>query len=83
MIAQSERSTGYIPIAGPSPLKPKGGSKKGPSKGKKPSKSKGASKTSALSDLESAQEPLVLDESEKTAGSFEEPEPGFAGDGIV
>jgi len=73
-----------IPIAGPSPVKRKGGSKKGPSKGKTPSKSKGTKKTSALLDLESAKEPLVLEESEKTAGSFEEPGPGFiAGDEIA
>ena len=67
-----------IPIAGPSPVKPKGGSKpKPPSKGPAPSKPKGESKTSALSDVEFSHEPLVLEESEKAAGSFEEPGPGF------
>ena len=68
-----------IPIAGPSPVKPKGGSKpKAPSKGKTPSKSKSASETSALSDLEPSKEPLVLEEtSTKTAGSLEEIGPGF------
>jgi hypothetical protein len=59
-----------IPIAGPSPVKPKGG-------GKTPSKPKGGGKTSSLSDLE-PKEPLVLEESEKkTAGSVEEIGPGF------
>jgi hypothetical protein len=67
-----------IPIAGPSPVKPKGGSKpKGPSKGKTPSKSKGASKTSAGSDLEPPKELLALEEADEIAGSLEETGPGF------
>jgi hypothetical protein len=66
-----------IPIAGPSPVKPKGGSKpKGPSKGKTPSKPKGGGKTSALSDVE-PKEGLVLEETGKTAGSIDEFGPGF------
>jgi len=66
-----------IPIAGP--VKPKkGGNKpKGPNKGKMPSKPKGGSKTSALSDLEPPKEILVLEETGKTAGSFDEFGPGF------
>ena len=70
--------------AAPSPVKPKGGSKKGPSKGKTPSKSKGAKKTSALSDLEPPKELLVLEETAETVGSLEEPGLGFiAGDEIA
>jgi hypothetical protein len=61
-----------IPIAGPSPFKPKGGGKpKGASKGT-PSKS-GAGKTSVQSEIEPAKEVLVLEESEKMAGSMDEP----------
>ena len=67
-----------IPIAGPSPVKPKRRQQaQGAEQGQTPSKSKGAGKTSALSDIEPPKEPLVLEESEKAAGSLEEPGPGF------
>jgi hypothetical protein len=66
-----------IPIAGPSPVKPKkGGKPKGPSKGKKSSKSTGGGKTSDLLDLE-PKEALVLEETGKTAGSIDAIGPGF------
>jgi len=62
-----------IPIAGQSPVKPKGGTKpKVPGKGKAPSKAKGTGKTSALSDFEPPKEPLALEEVHNAADSLED-----------